>query len=152
MPSSLCLLHSLPCGAWCCPHTSLAFGHWQSLPLSTVFTGQVATMSTCGLFLPFTPTIDGVEFSEHPTLLASQGRFSNPVPVLLGSNENEGVTFIPLATNATQGDMVAAVSAMFGAAAVPTILSAYPVRGCWSGRGGGGILMLGRAASLSPQV
>ncbi len=117
----------------------------QSLSSDAVIAGQNAAQGQCGLFLPYTPTIDGVEFTVPPTELASQGAFSNPVPLLLGTNENEGVTFNTLALNATQADVAAAVQAMFGADAAPTILGAYPVGsvarwvgGLVWGRGGGG--------------
>ena len=52
--------------------------------------------------LTFSPVIDGVELKEHPTVLAATGQFSNFVPLLLGSNENEGTLFNPLPANVTE--------------------------------------------------
>jgi carboxylesterase type B len=88
----------------------------------------MAAYIASGLFIPYAPTVDGVEYAAHPTTLAAQGHFSNPVPVLLGSNENEGVLFNALAKNATSADLNALVSSLFGSAVAAAVLKAYPVR------------------------
>ena len=57
------------------------------------------------------------------------GKFSNPVPLMIGTNENEGVLFNPLPMNVTATDMDAAASAWFGPAAAAATAPLYPVRG-----------------------
>lgn len=44
-------------------------------------------------FLQWGPTIDGVEFTDTAENLAKKGQFNN-VPVLLGTNEDEGTLFV----------------------------------------------------------
>jgi hypothetical protein len=34
----------------------------------------------------WSPVIDGVELTAHPTVLAAQGKFNKGIPVLLGTN------------------------------------------------------------------
>lgn len=50
---------------------------------------QDATHGIKSGFLEWSPVIDGVEFTEHPMKLAAAGEF-NRVPVLMGSNRDEG--------------------------------------------------------------
>lgn len=69
-------------------------------------------------------------FSSHCVTVfhCAQGKFSNPVPFIVGSNENEGTLFNPLPFSITADDMVAAFTARFGQQAVQTVLPLYPVR------------------------
>ncbi|CAE8654246.1 unnamed protein product, partial [Polarella glacialis] len=46
-------------------------------------------------WLPWAPTVDGVELTEHPWDLARRGQV-NKVPLLLGTNTDEGASFEPL--------------------------------------------------------
>jgi para-nitrobenzyl esterase len=39
--------------------------------------------------------IDGVELTDLPENLAAEGKFSNRVPVLMGTNRDEGTLFVP---------------------------------------------------------
>jgi carboxylesterase type B len=42
----------------------------------------------------WSPVIDGVELTAHPTALVAEGKFNKGVPVLLGSNADEGSEFV----------------------------------------------------------
>jgi carboxylesterase type B len=42
----------------------------------------------------WSPVIDGVELTAHPAILAAAGQFNKGVPVLLGTNADEGSTFV----------------------------------------------------------
>ena len=75
----------------------------------------------------WTPIVDGVEISDQPRYLYERGQFSQ-VPVLLGTNRDEGWTFVnrsfPATLTADQYET--ALEAEFGADA-PTIRAQYPV-------------------------
>ena len=47
-------------------------------------------------YIPWAPTLDGVEWSVHPYLLAAAGNLSSKVPIMQGTNRDEGATFEPL--------------------------------------------------------
>lgn len=47
-------------------------------------------------YIPWAPTLDGVEWSVHPYLLAEAGNLSSPVPIMQGTNVDEGAMFEPL--------------------------------------------------------
>ena len=77
------------------------------------------------------PPIDGVTVPDNPRTLFASGRF-NRVPVIVGTNLNEGTYFIAVAANAagrtpTAGDYDAVIRTNFGAAAAPGIEAAYPL-------------------------
>ena len=77
------------------------------------------------------PPIDGVTVPDNPRTLLASGRF-NRVPVIAGTNRNEGTYFIAVAANAagrtpTAVDYDAVIRTNFGAAAAPGIEAAYPL-------------------------
>jgi para-nitrobenzyl esterase len=75
----------------------------------------------------WTPIVDGVEIPDQPRFLIEQGAFSR-VPVLLGTNRDEGWTFVQRSFpgSVTVQEYEAAVDTEFGPDA-NTILAAYPV-------------------------
>ena len=55
---------------------------------------------------PYNPTVDNVELLTHPWLAAAQGAVAD-VPILHGTNRDEGSMFVPLTYTATQDDLIA---------------------------------------------
>lgn len=55
--------------------------------------------------LPYFPSVDGVELSTHPWISVSEGKVAD-VPIMHGTNADEGQSFIPLAQNATLDDLL----------------------------------------------
>jgi len=55
--------------------------------------------------LPFFPTADGVELSTHPWISVAQGHIAD-VPIMHGTNADEGKSFAPLNQNATLDDLL----------------------------------------------
>jgi len=79
-----------------------------------------------GLGFPaFVPVIDAVEFKTHPLLLAKNGTFSNPVPLLVGTNQNDGSSFNELPVNATMRNVTAYANFLFTPALVNATLLRY---------------------------
>ena len=77
------------------------------------------------------PLIDGVTVPGQPRDLIAAGSF-NKVPLIIGTNRNEGTYFIAVAANAagralTAADYEAVVRVNFGAVAAPEIEAAYPL-------------------------
>ena len=104
-------------------------------------TAAAATLATCLRGLPVEkivnsglnvgPPIDGVTVPDNPRTLFASGRF-NRVPVIAGTNRNEGTYFIAAAANAagrtpTAADYDAVIRTNFSAAAAPGIEAAYPL-------------------------
>lgn len=52
------------------------------------------------LYYPWLPTVDGVEAVTHPWIALDNGDGAH-IPVLLGTNSDEGAALSPLSTNAT---------------------------------------------------
>jgi len=63
------------------------------LSLSTNEIINASQLVSNGALLPWTPVVDGVELTALPAELAAQGLY-NKVPVLLGTNKDEGTVFI----------------------------------------------------------
>jgi len=123
-----------------------------SLPLATAETleqpvvaalgcGTVPDVAACLRALPAEqivnsglnvgPIIDGVTVPGQPRDLIADGRF-NKVPLIIGTNRDEGTYFIAVAANAagrtlTDADYDAVISTNFGAKATPVIEAAYPL-------------------------
>ena len=72
------------------------------------------------------PVIDGVEQTATPLELAAAGKFSNVVPMLIGSNVNEGTAFNTLPRSASAALVQQVMSAQFGAQATEIVLQHYP--------------------------
>ena len=77
------------------------------------------------------PIIDGVTVPQLPSVAFASGAF-NKVPVIAGTNGEEGTYFISVAANAagralTADDFARTIAADFGAAAAPAIEAAYPL-------------------------
>ena len=56
--------------------------------------------------LPFTPTADGVELLTHPWLALQAGEV-NDVPLLHGTNADEGLLFTSMSREASHSDLMA---------------------------------------------
>lgn len=104
-------------------------------------TSAAATLAACLRALPVDrivnsglnvgPPIDGVTVPDNPRTLFASGRF-NRVPVIAGTNLNEGTYFIAVAANAagrtpTAADYAAVIRTNFGATGAPGIGAAYPL-------------------------
>ncbi len=77
------------------------------------------------------PIIDGVTVPGQPRDLIADGRF-NKVPLIVGTNRDEGTYFLAVAANAagralTAADYDAVIRTNFGVTATPAIEAAYPV-------------------------
>ena len=94
----------------------------QALSADDLLTAQLSIANA-----PFSPVIDGVELTETPAALAAAGKFANVVPLLLGSNENEGCLFNHYSRDVSIADIVSAVVAYFGNATAQRVLEQYPV-------------------------
>jgi carboxylesterase type B len=77
-------------------------------------------------FLPWQPTIDGYVIVENPFTLILQDNWAH-VPVMIGSNTNEGIEFVYGAvSNLTSGEYLLAVIGLFKGNA-SSVLRYYPV-------------------------
>lgn len=76
------------------------------------------------------PTVDGVEFTDFVQLLAAKGDIAN-VPVLFGTNQNEGTQFCSLHYDANESALDAYIDYEFSSSnvtgATDWIKAAYPV-------------------------
>ena len=67
----------------------------RQLSTSAVFGGDLyGPEAIMAPLMPWVATIDGTTLIDRPSLLFERGQF-NRVPVMLGSNNNEGDMFIP---------------------------------------------------------
>eukprot|EP00045_Choanoeca_perplexa_P009683 m.93842 g.93842 ORF g.93842 m.93842 type:complete len:535 (-) comp14993_c0_seq1:40-1644(-) len=77
-------------------------------------------------YLPWAPTVDGVEFQQNPFLLARSGHVHPSARILHGFNRDEGSTFsYPLKHDMTQDDLRTFLSASYGTKMVEPLLEAY---------------------------
>jgi carboxylesterase type B len=83
-----------------------------------------------GNLCDWTPVIDGIELTAHPAVLAAAGKFNKGVPVLLGTNADEGTEFVGhLNKKANASDVKAWAMNEFrglSEATVDQILAQYP--------------------------
>ena len=63
---------------------------------------------------PKAPVIDGVEVVAEPALLAAQGKVYD-VPVMLGTNRDEGTLFVPVKADATDANFTYWINRTFNA-------------------------------------
>ncbi len=77
-----------------------------------------------GAFLDFTPVVDGVVIPIDPYQAWATGSY-NPVPMLLGVNENEGQTFLYEMPDLPAIAWEAALDVLFGYAPAQKVLSYY---------------------------
>ncbi|KNC46583.1 carboxylesterase type B [Thecamonas trahens ATCC 50062] len=78
-----------------------------------------------GELVSFTPVVDGVQLLDIPPQLVRNGSFHN-VPVMLGSNLDEGTLFVPLKPSSSTADLVKWANFQFGAETASRVLAAYP--------------------------
>lgn len=79
-----------------------------------------------GNIVQWSPVIDGVEVLDSPKALAAQGRFAPGVPVLLGSNANEGTLFLDgVPQKLNESDYETAMARLVGGAVAGTIAPFY---------------------------
>lgn len=77
-------------------------------------------------FIQFSPVIDGVEVIDDPRALAAAGKIA-PVPILLGTNYDEGTIFTKGSHQLAGGqEYLDAIAAVIGADLAPTIAVQYP--------------------------
>eukprot|EP00756_Hemistasia_phaeocysticola_P005774 Hpha_TRINITY_DN13493_c0_g1::TRINITY_DN13493_c0_g1_i1::g.131171::m.131171/K01049/ACHE; acetylcholinesterase len=98
----------------------------RSRNLTQVLAGMKHLPSPEGL-VGWSPTVDGVEFTADVQILGAQGDIAN-VPVLLGTNKNEGTTFVNLDKKANASDLDRYVVSQIDKSAAITaeIEAAYP--------------------------
>lgn len=81
---------------------------------------------------PFNPAIDGVVLTDAPWALGAAGKLA-PVPVIAGSNRDEGASFIPSVLHCSPNCTVAEVRAWWGStvgtAHVAQLEELYPFTG-----------------------
>lgn len=101
-----------------------------------------AALLAAGADLVWAPTVDGAELAQHPAVQLAQGQVAR-VPFLLGTNRDEGASFIgpmPHAPNATtEGDFRLGLAMRYNLSASDLNLlsdlynaSAYPATACCS--------------------
>jgi para-nitrobenzyl esterase len=100
-----------------CPDQATAAACLRALPEKTLLD---ASTSYQPLF-----TYGGPELPVAPASAVASGQYRH-VPVLLGSNRNEGRTFAQGFTGFTQAQAAALISSLYGAAKAPAILARYP--------------------------
>jgi len=64
-------------------------------------------------WIPWAPTVDGVELHAHPWQLLKEGKL-NKVPVLHGTNRDEGAGFEPLPQNVSVHEFVKSFKSWYG--------------------------------------
>jgi len=73
------------------------------------------------------PTVDGVELTHSPEDLASQGKIAN-VPIMVGTNLNEGTNFMPDSfKNMTADQYEPFLLSEYGANVGPDVATLYPL-------------------------
>ena len=73
----------------------------------------------------FGPALDGTVFPDQPRALYDKGDIAK-VPIILGSNMDEGTLFVSAQVTDEAG-LRAAIGAQYGAASVDAIMAAYPI-------------------------
>eukprot|EP00931_Biecheleriopsis_adriatica_P110805 TRINITY_DN85136_c0_g1_i1.p1 TRINITY_DN85136_c0_g1~~TRINITY_DN85136_c0_g1_i1.p1 ORF type:complete len:559 (-),score=58.07 TRINITY_DN85136_c0_g1_i1:11-1687(-) len=81
--------------------------------LDTIDVGRCCSHTEGHAFIPWAPTVDGVELDAHPWQLLRDGKV-NKVPVLHGTNTDEGAMFTSLLKNATKAEYVERFVAWYG--------------------------------------
>ena len=100
-----------------CPDQATAAACLRALPEKTLLD---ASTSYQPLF-----TSGGPELPVAPASAVASGHYDH-VPVLMGTNHNEGRTFAQGFTSFTQAQAAAFVTSLYGAAKTPAILAHYP--------------------------
>jgi len=95
--------------------------------LRALTTTQVQQLvpKSCNSTCCWGPVIDGVEITEAPEILAKKGMF-HKVPVMVGSNANEGTIFTKLPHSLTEEEYIKAVLQGFGQQLGQQVLLHYP--------------------------
>jgi len=100
----------------------------EALPSKELLLAQEEVLGMMGGNFPvFAPVIDHYEFKEHPVLLMAKGNFSNVVPLIIGTNENDGSIYNSLPYNATMDDVMNYMDKLFNVNRATRLLAAYDV-------------------------
>jgi len=94
----------------------------QALDSDTVFEASKNVPSALTGDLTWGPVVDGVEILDDPRTLAAQGKF-NKVPVLLGTNMDEGTLFLKASHDINVTGMYDFVAMMFGEELAPEVMA-----------------------------
>ena len=88
----------------------------SSLPVANLTAAGKAAQSgpPSGAFMSLAPAIDGVELAAHPSVLAREGKWAD-VPLLFGSNLDEGTWFTPFSLYGDVAELKAAALTDYGA-------------------------------------
>lgn len=100
-----------------CPDQATAAACLRALPEKTLLD---ASSSYQPLF-----TYGGPELPVAPASAVASGHYDH-LPVLMGTNHNEGRTFAQGFTGFTQAQAAAFITSLYGASAAPAILAHYP--------------------------
>eukprot|EP00038_Savillea_parva_P017986 m.22098 g.22098 ORF g.22098 m.22098 type:complete len:555 (+) comp3954_c0_seq1:100-1764(+) len=85
--------------------------------------------------LDWAPTVDGVELTAHPRDLLAKG-LAHDVPVILGTNRNEGTEFVDMSQTANDSLYALTIESEFGSALGSQILQQYPTSRYEATKGG----------------
>merc|ERR1712086_80761 len=98
-----------------------------NLNASTVSAAMLAQQDTLGAgYLRWAPVVDGVELMDHPWKLVEDGKVAPDVPILHGTNRDEGSMFIGETDyQLTVEDAKRYMTAQYGPITGETILEAY---------------------------
>ena len=95
------------------------------LPTEVVYKASRSIFSTDITYgTPYNPTVDGVELTTHPWISATNGDVAD-VPVLQGSNLDEGSMFLPLSYNCSKVELVAYWSMFLSMEDIETTMDLY---------------------------
>lgn len=76
-------------------------------------------------FIKWAPVVDGVELTATPEALTAQGALAD-VPVLLGTNGDEGSMFVDIDYDASEADYEAYMVTLFGEELADKVIAQYP--------------------------
>jgi len=77
-------------------------------------------------YIGFAPTADGVEIESHPWEILKNGG-AKDVPILHGTNRDEGFSFTPLDQNCTEGELREMWSEQFDEEQVESLIKIYVI-------------------------
>jgi len=96
---------------------------------------ELADIHVVSGLLSWSPVVDGVELTDTVLHLAKQGKIANPVPVLGGTNRDEGTMFVPddIPKDLNASAFIPTVAKFLKNESVAMSVAAlYPLTGCKS--------------------
>lgn len=94
-------------------------------PTETIYQASLGIKSTDITYgTPYNPTVDGVELFTHPWISAADGDVAD-VPILHGTNLDEGSMFVPLPYDASEAGLLAYWSLFLSQEDIKVLLEMY---------------------------